>query len=490
MAAVKSFKTFLGQKPVNEAVKKPKGEKFVNYDKKVLIIGYGSVGQCILPVILRHIVSDPKNVTVLEKDNHSKLFRKRNGNNGVKYIRCEIKRDNLESTLERYTEPGGFVIDVSLNIGALDIMEWCFQNGVHYTNTSLERWADQPDETIPKLEDRTLHHTHAVVREMGEKYPHAATVVATHGANPGLVTHLTKRALLELAKKRHKTVKRVPQSKEEWAQLMKKVGVKTIHIAERDTQVIDEPKKVGEFTNSWSAEGFWAEGRAPAEMGWGTHEPEVPENGVIQGNQMFLKQPGVSVLMKSWVPNTGPYNGFLIQHSEAITMSDYFCTEDGKFRPTVHYVYQPTDTAIASVHELMGNELEMPVKERIIKDEIIAGMDELGVLLIGDDFAMWHGSQLTIDQARKLVPGENATSVQVCAALLGGIIWAITNPHMGYCEPESIPHEFVLQYADPYLGKVPFEMTDWRPNEDRNSLFHVPLNSKVPCAFKNFRVLT
>lgn len=489
MPAVKSFKQFI-KSPISEAVSKPKDEKYVNYDKKILIIGYGSVGQCILPLVLRHIVSDPKLVTVLEKDNHSKIFRKRNGNNGVKYIKKEILRDNLEETLAKYTEPGGFVIDVSLNIGALDIIEWCLQNDVMYTNTSLERWADQPDETIPKLEDRTLHFTHKTVRKMVDKYPNAATTVATHGANPGLVTHFTKRALLELARKKGKTIKKTPETQEEWAQLMKKLGVKVVHIAERDTQVIDEPKKVGEFTNSWSAEGFWAEGRAPAEMGWGTHEPEVPENGVVQGNQMFLKQPGVSVLMKSWVPTTGPYNGFLIQHSEAITMSDYFCTEDGKFRPTVHYVYQPTDTAIASVHELMGRELEQPVRERIIKDEIISGMDELGVLLIGDDFAMWHGSQLTIQEARKLVPGENATSIQVAATLLGGIVWAIYNSRNGYTEPESIPFEFVLQYADPYLGKTPFVMTDWRPDDDRNSLFHVPLNTKVPCAFKNFRVLT
>ena len=54
--------------------------------------------------------------------------------------------------------------------------------------------------------------------------------------------------------------------------LAKNSGVKVIHISERDTQITDKPKEVDEFVNTWSIEGFFEEGIAPAEMGWGTHE--------------------------------------------------------------------------------------------------------------------------------------------------------------------------------------------------------------------------
>ena len=464
-------------------------EKFVDFDKKILIIGYGSVGQAILPIILKHISSNPKNITVIEKDDHSKLFKQRNKNNGVQYVRKQIVQKNLDSTLSKYLEDGGFLIDVSLNIDAQSIMEWCFQHNVMYINTSLERWEHHSDEKIKKLADRTLYATHKEIRAFAKKYPNAATCVATHGANPGLVTHLTKRALLELAKKNGKKVE-IPQDQQGWASLMKYLKVKVVHIAERDTQIIDRPKEVNEFVNSWSCEGFWAEGRAPAEMGWGTHENKHPEGGRSQGNSAYLEQPGLSVLMKSWVPVGGSYNGFCVQHSEAITISEYFTTKDGSFRPSVYYVYQPTDAAIASVHEMRGRELDLQSKTRIAKDEVVSGMDELGVLLIGDDFAMWHGSQLEIEQARKLIPGENATSVQVVASMLGAIMWAIENPKLGYIEPEQIPFDYVLKYADPYLGPVPFEMTDWRPNEDKNSLFYREYDAKNPCSFSNFRVWT
>jgi len=477
---VPAFKQYIGYASSKKDVAWPA-------DKKILIIGYGSVGQAILPTIMKHICGNGKQITVLERGENEKVFKERNKGNGVNYVKKEILRNNLDKTLAEHVGDNGFIVDVSLNIGVEEILEWAWQHDCNYINTSLERWADQPDETIPRMKDRTLFAAHRQMRKVAEKYPNAPTATVTHGANPGLVTHLTKRALLKLAEKKGKKANK-PADREGWAKLMKSLGVKVVHIAERDTQIIDEPKEKNEFVNTWSPEGFWAEGRAPAEMGWGTHEDAHPENGAVQGNTAFVKEPGLAVLVKSWVPLGGQFNGFLVQHSEAVTISEYFTTKDESFRPTVHYVYQPCDAAIASVHELRGRELDMQYKQRVIKDEIISGIDELGVLLIGDDFACWHGSQLSIEEARKLIPGENATSLQVIASMLGAMIWAIENPNRGYVEPEEIDHEFVLKHADPYLGPIAFEMTDWRPNKDTNSLFYREYNEKNPCSLENFRV--
>ena len=59
---------------------------------------------------------------------------------------------------------------------------------------------------------------------------------------------------------------------------MSRVGVKGIHIAERDTQRATSEKPMGVFVNTWSVEGFVSEG-LQAELGWGTHEKWMPENG-------------------------------------------------------------------------------------------------------------------------------------------------------------------------------------------------------------------
>ncbi len=46
------------------------------------------------------------------------------------------------------------------------------------------------------------------------------------------------------------------------------LGVRVIHIAERDTQIANIPKQAGEFVNTWSVDGFIGEGSQPAELGW------------------------------------------------------------------------------------------------------------------------------------------------------------------------------------------------------------------------------
>ena len=54
---------------------------------------------------------------------------------------------------------------------------------------------------------------------------------------------------------------------------------RSIHIAERDTQVTNKPKQPNEFVNTWSVDGFVSEGCQPAELGWGTHERNFPRDG-------------------------------------------------------------------------------------------------------------------------------------------------------------------------------------------------------------------
>jgi len=57
---------------------------------------------------------------------------------------------------------------------------------------------------------------------------------------------------------------------------------------------------------------------------------------------------------------------------------------------------------------------------------------ELGVLLAGHKKnAYWYGSQLSIDEARKLCTLQQCDGLQVTAAVLSGRIWAMENPNCG-----------------------------------------------------------
>ena len=82
------------------------------------------------------------------------------------------------------------------------------------------------------------------------------------------------------------------------------------------------------------------------------------------------------------------------------------------------------------MHELAGKNLKQQKRQRLIVDEVTSGRDELGVLLMGHKKgAYWYGSQIDIHEARALVPYNNATSIQVVAPVLSGIVWALENPN-------------------------------------------------------------
>ena len=54
---------------------------------------------------------------------------------------------------------------------------------------------------------------------------------------------------------------------------MKNLGVKGIHIAERDTQRTNEIRPTKQFWNTWSVDGLIVEGSyCVSQMSFGTHE--------------------------------------------------------------------------------------------------------------------------------------------------------------------------------------------------------------------------
>jgi len=306
------------------------------------------------------------------------------------------------------------------------------------------------------------------------------TGIIDHGANPGLVSHFTKEALVEISNmimsdnpgpsKRNDALTEAV-SKEDFASMAHLTGVKVIHISERDTQIANKPKEVGEFVNTWSVEGFYEEGIAPAEIGWGTHEKTLPPNAFIHrygpGNQICLAQMGYRTFVKSWIPS-GEIIGMVIRHGEAFSISDHLTVwEDGipVYRPTVHYAYCPCDGAIASLYELeMRGHNNRQEKQRIMTDEIISGRDELGCLLMGHDYkSWWIGSLLDIEESRRLVPNNNATVLQVAASLIAALIWLIKNPFEGVCLPDDLPYREILDIAKPYLGPFKSMPVDWTP---------------------------
>ncbi len=478
----------------------------MKFKNKVLIIGYGSVAKCTLPILLKHIDIPHKNISILDfVDKRKELqpwLRK-----GVKYYQERITPINITQVLSKHVSSGGLVIDLAWNIESLEMLGWCHDNKVFYINTSVEEW--DPYSNIHKKTpfQKSLYYKQMQIRDMVSRWDNGSTTaILDHGANPGLISHFTKKGLIDIAlkltkdkavsKKQANILGRLIEG-QNFARLAMALNVKVVHVSERDTQITSMPKEVDEFVGTWSIEGLREEGISPAEMGWGTHEKEIPLiiNVPPYGprNQIFLSQMGMNTWVRTWVPDE-EIVGMVIRHAEAFSISDHLTVwKKGLpvYRPTVHYAYMPCNETIASLHELRCRNYELQPEQRIMSDEIIDGEDILGALIMGHKYnSWWTGSVLSIEESRRLLPHQNATTMQVAIGVVSAIMWMIENPKESVCEPDDLPHEYILDIAKPYLGRFISESSDWTPLKNYQVFFRgnpqAQLDKRNMWCFTNF----
>jgi len=460
---------------------------------RLIIVGFGSIGQGVLPLLLRHLDLPAERITIVTAEPRGHEVA---AEYGVRFVETALTRENYRAVLDPLISAGDFLLNVSVEVASVALIELCQEKAALYLDTCIEPWPGGYTDPNLSPSERSNYALREQALALRQRFPSGPTAVITHGANPGLVSHFVKQALVDLAREADPAAP-VPVDRAGWGQLAQRLGVKTIHIAERDDQVASIPKSPGEFVNTWSIDGFFSEGSQPAELGWGTHERHFPEDGrrhdFGSGAAIYLLRQGAGTRVRSWTPLEGPYIGFLVTHNESISIADYLTLRDGdrvRYRPTCHYAYHPCDDAVLSLHELAGKNWGLQTIKRLMMDEIIAGTDELGVLLMGPPGGVyWYGSQLSIDEARRVAPHNNATSLQVTAAVLAGVVWAIEHPRAGIVEPDEIDFARILEIAGPYLGKVVGIRGDWTPLRDRGLLFPEDLDRDDPWQFKNIRVV-
>ncbi|HEY8942483.1 MAG TPA: saccharopine dehydrogenase C-terminal domain-containing protein [Cellvibrio sp.] len=466
--------------------------KYVTFKGTLLILGLGSVGRAVIPLLLRHIEISPQQIKVVaphqDKDDICSKY-------AIQFIKKELTKDNLEDFLRQHLNEDDFLLNLSVDVSSLELIEYCWHNNIFYLDTCIEPWPGRYDNAVTPPAKRTNYRLREDLLSFRKDKHGGRTAVVTLGANPGLASILLKQALENMALDCALEFEK-PTCARDWAHLARELGIKVIHIAERDTQTTNARKKRNEFVNTWSIDGFIAEGLQPAELGWGTHEKHWPADAERHDYgcdaAIFLHRPGIATRVRSWTPLEGSYHGFLITHSESISIADHLTLREGSeviYRPTVNYAYHPCDDAILSLHELAGKNWQQQRHQRILGDEITLGMDELGVLLMGNDKgAYWFGSRLGIRQARELAPYNTATSLQVVAGVFSGVIWALRNPDRGIVEPDDLDHHTILEMATPYLGEVVGIYSNWTPLANRSNLFSEPLATDDPWQFINFRV--
>lgn len=460
---------------------------------RIVLLGFGCIGQGILPLLLRHIEVPATRIEILAAgvDGIELAVAA-----GVPHRVQALTADNYRAVLTPLLKAGDFLLNLSVDVSSIALIQLCRERGALYLDACIEPWAGgYVDSRLPPAQrtNYALREEALALRRPDDPGP---TAVLAHGANPGLVSHLLKQALLDIAADSGMPVA-TPGGRVAWARLAQRLGIRVIHIAERDWQVDRQRKVPGEFVNTWSVHGFVSEVLQPVELGWGSHERHFPADGHRQTSgskaAIYLQRPGAATRVRSWTPLAGPLHGFLITHGEAISIADYFTLGQGdhpQYRPTVLYAYRPCDDALLSLDELAGRNWQLQPRVRVLRDGLLAGIDELGVLLLGHERgAYWYGSRLSVEQARALCPANSPTSLQVTAAVAAGVIWAMQNPACGVVEPDELPHAQILKFCRPYLGELVGVYGDWTPLQGRGRLFDEELDEVDPWQFSNFRVV-
>ncbi len=459
----------------------------------VVILGFGSIGRGFLPLLERHFEFDRKRLVVIDpSDRDRRLLDER----GIRFVHAGLTADNYKDVLAPLLAAGGgagFCVNLSVDVSSVDVMNLCREAGAHYIDTVVEPWAGFYFDGSKDASARSNYALRETLLAEKAKSAGGITAISCCGANPGMVSWFVKQALVRLAEDLNIPFA-PPTTREQWAKLMQKAGVKGIHIAECDTQRSKRPKPLDAFVNTWSVDGFICEGMQPAELGWGTHEKWMPETGARHESgcqaAIYLRQPGANTRVRSWCPTPGPQYGRLVTHNESISIADYFTVGRGanaEYRPTCHYAYRPCDDAILSLEEIFGRAGRRQKDQHIHGEhEIMEGHDELGVLLYGHGKnAYWYGSRLSIEETRRLAPHQNATGLQVTSAVVAGIAWALENPAAGIVEADELDYQRCLEIQMPYLGEVKGCYTDWNPLKDRSGLFPEDVDASDPWQFRN-----
>ncbi|MGG1947666.1 saccharopine dehydrogenase NADP-binding domain-containing protein [Trinickia sp. NRRL B-1857] len=435
---------------------------------RIVIVGFGNIGQAVAPLLQKEFAG--WQISAIDCDIDSRRMEIAEGCK-IELLAHRIDPDNFATILGSLVAESDFLLNLAPSVSTCDLLKFVQSKGAIYLDTGVEPWEYDYDGTCADTSNYALRERVLALKRTQSARANPTAIVAS-GANPGYVSALVKQGLLELAHTVGLTADGAlpPQTRDDWARLACALDVQVIQVSEFDTQRAPIDRASNEFVNTWSVPGFITECQQDVELGWGTHEPSLPAGAVRQTSgscaAIRLNRPGWATTVKSWTPRQGEFEAYVLTHHEAISIADYLTLGSpgtALYRPTVYYAYRPTDLAVESM-SLLREGFTGVLEERLLKDEIVDGIDELGVFLLSGRFpSLWLGSALSIDRARSIAPYNNATSLQVASAVVAALRWASAHPTEGIVESDEIDYRAMIDYAEHFWAPMQRCHTDWKP---------------------------
>src|SRR6266851_4684831 len=176
--------------------------KHTAFSGRLVIVGFGSIGQGVLPLLLRHIDIHPDQITIVSAELRGREVA---AEYGVGFVETALTRENYRAVLEDRLGSGDFLLNVSVDVSSVALIEFCRDKDALYLDTCIEPWpGGYTDPNLPPSarSNYALRESALALRSRGpdSRRMGGPTAVITHGANPGLVSHFVKQALLDIVR--------------------------------------------------------------------------------------------------------------------------------------------------------------------------------------------------------------------------------------------------------------------------------------------------
>jgi homospermidine synthase len=222
----------------------------------------------------------------------------------------------------------GYLVNLSVDVSSAALIQLCREIDALYIDTCIEPWAGGYLDNDKPLSMRTNYALREEVRSIRGEGP---TALIAHGANPGMVSHLYKRALVRLAADMGHTVAPVvarasgPSSRAGSAS-----RACTSPSATRSGPTCPSASTSSSTRGRSKASSPRACSRrsSAGARTRSTCRPRRRSTTTAAARAIFLTRPGATTRVRSWTPNAGPIQGYLITHNESISIADYLTIEE------------------------------------------------------------------------------------------------------------------------------------------------------------------
>ena len=109
----------------------------VAFPGRLIFVGFGSIGQGVLPLILRHVGLKPEQITIVTADEAGAEVAQEYG---VRFVKHALTRENHKNVLDPLVGRGDFLLNLSVDVSSIALIRLCWEKGALYLDTCIEPW--------------------------------------------------------------------------------------------------------------------------------------------------------------------------------------------------------------------------------------------------------------------------------------------------------------------------------------------------------------